>query len=111
MALRFAVSLCELGREGVDHIGVSAPCEMAQIEERLAEAGFAGLAQDKAACCYAAGDKFWHASPSGTPFELYGTTTPIEVFGPDRRPTLLVPASEPACCPTPAVSAAKGRCC
>ncbi|HEY2272444.1 MAG TPA: ArsI/CadI family heavy metal resistance metalloenzyme [Jatrophihabitantaceae bacterium] len=70
----------------VNHLGVEvADTDTVDAEQaRLADAGFASIAERGTTCCYAKQDKFWvEGAPNGERWEIY---------------TVLADSQAPACC-------------
>ena len=83
-------------------IQVESDDELAEVSDRLAEAGVTQVAQPNAACCYAQGSKSWAADPSGIAWETFNTVGEIVTYGEDRVDTRTLPRTTGACCPTAA---------
>ena len=89
---------------GLDHLGIQVESddELAEVSDRLAEAGVTQVAQPNAAGCYAQGSKSWAADPSGIAWETFNTVGEIVTYGEDRVDTRNLPRTTGACCPTAA---------
>lgn len=89
---------------GVDHVGIQTdtPEELAEITQRLKQAGEASLLQEGANCCYAVSDKTWVADPSGVQWETFFTHGAITTYGADSAPVEIPKQGEDsekkACC-------------
>lgn len=68
---------------GVNHLGLQAEdeSELAEIEARARSADANGIEERGAACCYAAGNKYWVTDPQGVAWEHFHTLSDIPVFG------------------------------
>ena len=72
--VNFAISRC--GSEaGINHLGIQAeaPEELAEVYERLDQAGGATLDEGETTCCYARSTKQWIADPQGVVWEAFQT--------------------------------------
>jgi catechol 2,3-dioxygenase-like lactoylglutathione lyase family enzyme len=101
--INFAIST-RGGRNGVEHLGLQAESaeELAEIRDRLVNAGAAIANEPGANCCYAHSDKHWTVDPQGIAWESFHTLGAAVHYGEDRGPQALAPerACEPAggCC-------------
>ncbi len=94
-AIIFAVSVGPT--PDIDHLGLKgSETEVADVKAALSSAGFCGVEQKGAACCYVEANKHWFVGPSGEVLEIYHGLGSIETFGEDRRPALLGAVS--SCC-------------
>ncbi len=87
--VNFSIATRGCGQDfGLDHVGIQTdtPEELAEITERLHQAGEASLQQQDANCCYAVSDKTWVADPSGLQWETFFTHGAITSYGADSAP-------------------------
>jgi catechol 2,3-dioxygenase-like lactoylglutathione lyase family enzyme len=82
--------------KGVDHLGIQAetPDELAEVADRLHDAGEATDDQTGAHCCFARSDKTWVADPQGVLWETFFTHGQETAYGEDRAPR----AEAAGCC-------------
>lgn len=91
------------GGNGINHVGIQADTmpELEQIQQRLAQAGMQTYDQPQAECCYANSSKTWIRDPDNVAWETFVTHSASTVYGDDRLPSDLRPASgkqNAACC-------------
>jgi hypothetical protein len=97
--VNFAIST--RGREpGLDHFGIQAEDkdDLAEIYQRLQNAGGKVTAQGETRCCYALSEKSWIDDPAGIPWEAFLTIGEATDYGDGSGE------------PTPRVAHAKARC-
>jgi hypothetical protein len=98
---------------GVDHVGiqVGSPAELAELADRLKDAGARTFDQTATTCCYAKSDKSWVSDPAGVRWETFYTFGEAVAYGEDHaEPALSDQVEAAACCgSTPKVAAA--ACC
>ncbi len=101
--VNFSISTRNCGKAGIDHVGIQTetPEELAEMTQRLNQAGAASLQQTGANCCYAVSDKTWVADPSGLQWETFHTQGAITTYGADSAPVAIPEKAEEkggACC-------------
>ena len=72
---------------GVDHLGIQVEdeSELAEVSDRLKNAGQDVDLIENNRCCYARQDKFWISDPQGVPWETFKTHEIIEDYGTTTR--------------------------
>lgn len=93
--INFALS--ERGsKPGLDHVGIQVDSDeaLAEVNQRLTQAGLPAAEQQNAQCCYAASNKYWTVDPQGTAWEAFHSLTAIPVFGQDTS----IPIKTESCC-------------
>lgn len=93
--INFALS--ERGsKPGLDHVGIQVDSDeaLAEVNQRLTQAGLPAAEQQNAQCCYAASNKYWTVDPQGIAWEAFHSLTAIPVFGQDTA----IPAKNGTCC-------------
>ncbi len=67
---------------GLDHVGIQfeTGAEFAAQQARLEAAGYNGVAQQAAGCCYERSDKYWLLDPACISWELFHTLQPLDHF-------------------------------
>ncbi len=72
---------------GVDHLGIQVEdeSELAEVSDRLKNAGQDVDLLENNRCCYARQDKFWISDPQGVPWETFKTHEIIEDYGNTTR--------------------------
>lgn len=93
--INFALS--ERGsKPGLDHVGIQVDSDeaLAEVNQRLTQAGLPAAEQQNAQCCYAASNKYWTVDPQGIAWEAFHSLTAIPVFGQDTA----IPAKTGTCC-------------
>ncbi|MEA2094864.1 MAG: ArsI/CadI family heavy metal resistance metalloenzyme [Pseudomonadota bacterium] len=67
---------------GLDHVGIQLDTdrELNDLQTRLEEAGFNGVAQQDTACCYEHSNKYWILDPTYTSWEAFHSLRPIATF-------------------------------
>lgn len=93
--INFALS--ERGsKPGLDHVGIQVDSDeaLAEVNQRLTQAGLPAAEQQNAQCCYAASNKYWTVDPQGIAWEAFHTLTTIPVFGQDTA----IPTKTENCC-------------
>lgn len=100
------------GAVGVDHLGIQAEDEpeLAQVFDRLSQAGRPVLEQKAVTCCYANGDKQWVSDPQGVAWETFLTHGAATVYGAGGSVEALKVVSGGVCC-EPQIPAAASSCC
>ena len=85
--VNFAISSSSRA-SGVNHIGLQADSmpELAEIQERLYQAGEQTLEQPAAECCYASSSKTWVQDPDQVSWETFVTHAEITNYGSDKEP-------------------------
>lgn len=86
---RINFSLSESHRNrGINHIGIQAETveELAEIQERLGNAGTQTFDQPDAECCYAKSTKTWVRDPDAVAWETFVTFGEITQYGEDGVP-------------------------
>ena len=89
---------------GVDHLGIQVEdeTELAEVSDRLKNAGQGVDLLENNKCCYARQDKFWISDPQGVPWETFKTHELIEDYGDTTRTGDLLksvpPAQTEGCC-------------
>ncbi|WP_439619480.1 ArsI/CadI family heavy metal resistance metalloenzyme [Hyphomonas sp.] len=68
---------------GVEHLGIQVETgdELAEVYERLRDAGASVLEEGATNCCYAKSEKSWVQDPSGVAWEVFHTTGDSAVYG------------------------------
>ena len=81
---------------GVDHLGIQVEdeAELAEVSDRLKNAGQEVDLLQNNECCYARQDKFWISDPQGVPWETFKTHELIEDYGTTTRTRDLVTAAK-----------------
>lgn len=102
--INFAIS-ARGTKAGLEHLGIQAEdaSEMAELRERIQQAGMQTFEEGETTCCYAKSDKTWVQDPSGVSWETYHTMGEAEFFH-------NTPVEKSACC-APVASETKGGCC
>lgn len=100
---------------GVNHLGLQAEdeAELDEIEARARSADADGIEERGAACCYAAGNKYWVTDPQGIAWEHFHTLGDIPVFGSATEGSG-APTDERGCAPKAATATPLlegGACC
>ena len=89
---------------GVDHLGIQVEdeTELAEVSDRLKNAGRGVDLLENNKCCYARQDKFWISDPQGVPWETFKTHELIEDYGDTTRTQDILksvpPAKTEGCC-------------
>ena len=85
---------------GVDHIGIQTESteELAEIEQRLTNAGIKGVQQEASTCCYSESEKYWAMDPQGIPWETFHTLGSAKVFKLDTNSDNSNDDSSTSCC-------------
>lgn len=89
---------------GVDHLGIQVEdeTELAEVSDRLKNAGQGVDLLENNKCCYARQDKFWISDPQGVPWETFKTHELIEDYGDTTRTQDILksvpPAKTEGCC-------------
>ncbi len=89
---------------GVDHLGIQVEdeAELAEVSDRLKNAGQSVDLIKNNECCYARQDKFWISDPQGVPWETFKTHEIIEDYGTTTRTQDLLKSTKPekseGCC-------------
>jgi catechol 2,3-dioxygenase-like lactoylglutathione lyase family enzyme len=90
------------GAAGVDHLGIQVDDngELADVSQRLEQAGQSLFKQENATCCYFRSNKAWVRDPQGVAWETFHTFDTSDVYGDDVAVTAAVPAAreKKACC-------------
>ena len=96
--VNFAISTRQPGR-GVNHLGIQAEDdgELAEIHERLQEAGGPMLDEGETTCCYARSKKQWISDPQGVAWETFLTRGESAVYGHDHPARTEDTAAGPCC--------------
>ena len=83
---------------GIRHLGIQVEdaAELADVYERLREAGGPVLDEGATACCYARSDKSWIEDPQGVQWETFLTTGESSTYGGAPEPAA---AAKPCCEP------------
>jgi len=97
---------------GLDHLGIQVDSreELAELADRLENAGTIVHDKGEAHCCYARSDKAWVRDPEGLAWESFFTFGSETLYGEDRAiaaPKVDVPAEAS----TEAAAAPRGACC
>jgi len=81
---------------GVDHLGIQVEdeAELAEVSDRLKDAGQEVDLLENNKCCYARQDKFWTSDPQGVPWETFKTHEIIEDYGTATRTRDLVKSAK-----------------
>lgn len=68
---------------GVEHLGIQAEDEgeLAEVYQRLADAGAPVLEEGETVCCYARSEKSWITDPAGVPWEVFLTHGDAAAYG------------------------------
>ncbi|HZX24319.1 MAG TPA: ArsI/CadI family heavy metal resistance metalloenzyme [Woeseiaceae bacterium] len=96
--VNFAISTRQPGR-GVNHLGIQAEDdgELAEIHERLQEAGGPVLDEGETTCCYARSKKQWISDPQDVAWETFLTRGESAVYGHDHPARTKDTATGPCC--------------
>ena len=72
---------------GLDHVGIQleTDAELDALQARLEDAGYNGLAQQAASCCYERSNKYWMLDPAYISWELFHSLHPIENFSDNEQ--------------------------
>ncbi len=120
--VNFAISNSEHAAKGIEHIGIQAETadELAEVYDRLRDAGRPVLEEGATTCCYAESEKSWISDPDGVIWEAFLTNGEATDYG-NRAPLESVNAGEGQCCapslspsicaPAMAEEPAKASCC
>jgi catechol-2,3-dioxygenase len=83
-------------KPGLDHMGIQVDSDeaLAEVNQRLIQAGLPVAGQQNAQCCYASSNKYWTVDPQGIAWEAFHTLTTIPVFGQDTA----IPTKIENCC-------------
>ncbi|MEN8260847.1 MAG: ArsI/CadI family heavy metal resistance metalloenzyme [Pseudomonadota bacterium] len=98
-------------KTGLDHLGLQAENdkEIAELKQRLDQAGSPVAEQIGTGCCYAISDKYWTRDPQGIPWESFHSLGEIPVFGED--PDLRFKDSSTSTCCAPELASESSGCC
>ena len=103
--VNFAIST-RAEEPGLDHLGIQVEeeSELLELQARMQAAGFAGVQENNAACCYAESDKYWSRDPQGLAWESFRTLDRIPVFRPQGaeagQGSCCAPAATPSSLPS-----------
>ncbi|WP_339743834.1 ArsI/CadI family heavy metal resistance metalloenzyme [uncultured Maricaulis sp.] len=114
--VNFAIS-ARGAKTGIEHLGIQAEDggELAEVYQRLSNAGAPVLEEGATTCCYAKSEKSWITDPSGVAWEVFHTVGDSAVYGgegevqPARTATGMAVAETAACCAPKTET--KGACC
>jgi hypothetical protein len=109
--VNFAISM-RGQKVGLNHLGIQVENEgeLAEVYDRLKEAGRPVLEEGKTTCCYAKSEKSWVDDPAGIAWEAFLTTGEATTYGSSRPQTAEAPAVR--CCePTEAADDRQSACC
>ncbi len=96
--VNFAISTRQPGH-GVNHLGIQAEDddELAEVYERLQEAGGPVLNEGETTCCYARSTKQWITDPQGVAWETFLTRGESAIYGHDHPERAEGSAERPCC--------------
>lgn len=106
--INFAISNSDHTAKGIEHIGIQAETagELAEVFDRLRDAGRPVLEEGATTCCYAQSEKNWITDPDGVIWEAFLTNGEATVYG--DKILASANAAEGQCC-SPVT--AQGECC
>jgi catechol 2,3-dioxygenase-like lactoylglutathione lyase family enzyme len=113
--VNFAISM-RGQKAGLNHLGIQVESEgeLAEVYDRLKEAGRPVLEEGKTACCYAKSEKSWVDDPAGIAWETFLTTGEATTYG-SSRPQSMDAHAAIRCCepagPAEAAESARAACC
>lgn len=92
-------------RPGLDHLGIQVDddAELADVAQRLQQAGQSVHRQTATTCCYAQSNKAWVHDPQDVAWETFHTFDTSESYGEDgetRAPQPMVAESTGCCAPS-----------
>jgi catechol 2,3-dioxygenase-like lactoylglutathione lyase family enzyme len=95
--VNFAISM-RGEKPGLNHLGIQVESEkeLAEVYDRLKEAGRPVLEEGKTTCCYAKSEKSWVDDPAGIAWETFLTTGEATTYGSSRPQSVETPAIR--CC-------------
>lgn len=81
--VNFAVSSGKHITKGIEHLGIQSEDgkELAEVHNRLKQAGQPVFEEGATTCCYAQSEKSWVADPDGVIWEAFHTTGEATVYG------------------------------
>jgi catechol 2,3-dioxygenase-like lactoylglutathione lyase family enzyme len=84
--------------QGLDHLGIQVDSsdELGALQQALAAAEVAVVAQPDTTCCYARSDKHWSQSPEGVAWEAFHSLGSAPTFHGSQQAA--EPMSDSACC-------------
>ena len=87
-------------RAGVQHLGiqVESRAELAEVYERLKQAGGPVLEEGATTCCYAQSEKSWIEDPQGVQWETFLSTGESTVYGHDPARAGQAQSAASSCC-------------
>lgn len=97
--VNFAISTCACSSQpGIAHLGIQVDDqqELAEVYERLQQAGGPTLDEGETTCCYARSTKQWIEDPQGVEWETFLTHGHSSVYG-HERPGTTSAAASPCC--------------
>jgi len=96
--VNFAITASERHR-GVNHLGIQVEdqAELAEVYERLQQAGGPTLDEGETTCCYARSTKQWIDDPQGVAWETFLTHGRSPAYGHERG-EVAAPVCSPGCC-------------
>jgi catechol 2,3-dioxygenase-like lactoylglutathione lyase family enzyme len=109
--VNFAISM-RGEQAGLSHLGiqVESESELAEVYDRLKEAGRPVLEEGKTTCCYAKSEKSWVDDPAGIAWETFLTTGEATTYGSSRPQSAETPAVR--CCePADVAERSPAACC
>jgi catechol 2,3-dioxygenase-like lactoylglutathione lyase family enzyme len=113
--VNFAISM-RGQKAGLNHLGIQVESEgeLAEVYDRLKEAGRPVLEEGKTACCYAKSEKSWVDDPAGIAWETFLTTGEATTYG-SSRPQGMDADAAIRCCepagPAEVAESARAACC
>lgn len=109
--INFAISNSENAAKGIEHIGIQAETadELAEVYDRLRDAGRPVLEEGATTCCYAKSEKNWIADPDGVIWEAFLTNGEGTDYG-DRTSSGLFTEGLANLAALESANAAEGQC-
>ena len=98
--VNFAISKRAGNMVGFSHLGIQAEdqVELAEVYDRLRQAGRPTVERKDTTCCYAQSNKQWIADPQGIAWEAFFTHGQATVYGEDSLGELREVTARAGCC-------------